>query len=389
MRAVRRPGPWSGCTRAEPGGDGRSRVHLLACQRALDSAGPSRQGCGVVRSPGWNCMSGRARRGVHVGRNAGGGRPDRRVLIGLLLPAVTSSRRSARTIRCLASLRQLSIVDQIYQGEFRAWHPPGLLGVVAVGGGMESRHAAGHPGERAVPELGPTCRWCTARWVRARRAGGSTGRSSAQTPPLAQADGNDMLGYGIGLSYGMNHTQLPGYATAGAPDYFNAWRATQVRSPAQKIQWVDAIGAVSIGGTPNPTLRYFLPTWGEVRYPPDHPSIVAYRHHGGACVAYYDGPRRLVDLHRPGVRPDGGGSRPSTAGSGNRRRREPGIKPICSGSRCEPCSDWDFWRRSVAEEPGQRPPPARRRTTWRWATPTPAARTCPSGTAIPSNWPSG
>ncbi len=210
------------------------------------------------------------------------------VLIGTLLPAITSSRKSARTVRCLASLRQLSIVDQIYQGEFRGWHLPAYWGWSPSGTGWNPNTPP------TIPASGPYQSWANVPLVyRTLGPGKTSGRFYRQIlcpdAPLAQTDGTDKLGYGIGLSYGMNQTQLPGYAVAGGPDYFNAWRSAQVRSPSQKIQWTDAIGAVTIGGTPNPTLRYFLPTWGEVHYPPDHTSIVAYRHHRGACAAYYDG----------------------------------------------------------------------------------------------------
>jgi prepilin-type processing-associated H-X9-DG protein len=82
---------------------------------------------------------------------------------------------------------------------------------------------------------------------------------------------------------------MPGYPLSLAPDYFNGWRRGQIRNLAEKIQFTDAIGAVSVGGTPNPTMRYFLPTWGEVHFPPDHSNIVAYRHRKGACVLYFDG----------------------------------------------------------------------------------------------------
>jgi prepilin-type processing-associated H-X9-DG protein len=108
--------------------------------------------------------------------------------------------------------------------------------------------------------------------------------------PLSWARGDERNGYTLHNSYGMNYTQLPGVTTATAPIYFNAWRRNQVYAAAEKIQFCDATSeGVSTGGTPNGTLRYFNPYYGEKHEPPDKSNIVAYRHGRGANVLYFDG----------------------------------------------------------------------------------------------------
>jgi prepilin-type N-terminal cleavage/methylation domain-containing protein len=210
-------------------------------------------------------------------------------LLAILLPTVSQASRSARTVQCLSALHQLALVDQMYQTESGGYHLPAFWGWSPSSPGWDPNTPP------AIAASGPYQSWANVPLVyRTLGTGKVSGRFYRQMicpdASLATADSNATPdGYGIGLSYGVNQTQLPGYAAAGAPNYFNAWRTSQVRSPAEKIQFVDAIGSVSIGGTPNPTIRYFLPTWGEVHYAPDHSSIVAYRHRGGGCALCFDG----------------------------------------------------------------------------------------------------
>jgi prepilin-type N-terminal cleavage/methylation domain-containing protein len=209
------------------------------------------------------------------------------LLIGVLLPALAKANRLARQLQCLSNLRQLGIANQIYLQEFSDWELPAHWGWSPAGVGWNQ----GNP--PVIPASGPYLTWANTPTVwqvlaGVKRNSRFTSRILCPDASLALADGNDVIGFGIGMSYNMNNTNLPGYPSRLAPDYFNSWRRNQVRSPAEKIQFVDAIGAVSIGGSPNPTMRYFLPTWGEVHYPPDHSNIVAYRHRKGACVLFFD-----------------------------------------------------------------------------------------------------
>ncbi len=210
------------------------------------------------------------------------------LLVALLLPALSKAHRSARQLQCLSNLHQLAVANQLYQLEFHEWELPGYWGWSPAGTGWNPSNPP------PLPASGPYQTWANIPTVwevlaSVKRTSRFTRAVLCPEATLAQIDGTDKIGFGIGMSYNMNFTSLPGYNIALAPDYFNAWHRSQVRSPSEKIQFVDAIGAVSIGGTPNPTMRYFLPTWGEVHYPPDHSNIVAYRHHKGACALFYDG----------------------------------------------------------------------------------------------------
>ena len=115
------------------------------------------------------------------------------------------------------------------------------------------------------------------------------GGSICPDAPLAWSNGDDKNGYAITLCYGMNTTSLPGYAAALAPDYFNGWKRKEVKAASEKIYFIDAIGSVAEGGSPPYSARYFMPTWGEVYFAPDHSNIVCYRHQKGACALFYDG----------------------------------------------------------------------------------------------------
>jgi prepilin-type N-terminal cleavage/methylation domain-containing protein len=210
------------------------------------------------------------------------------LLVALLLPSVGRVHQSARQLQCLSNLRQIGVANQLYQQEFSEWNLPAFWGWSEPGTGWTQ----GNPPPLPANETYHT--WANVPLVwevigGVKRNSRFVKKILCPDAVLARSDGNELIGFGIGLSYNMNHTGLPGYPLSLAPDYFNAWKRSQVRSPGEKIQFVDAIGAVSIGGTPNCTLRYFLPTWGEVHYPPDHSDIVCYRHHRGACVLYFDG----------------------------------------------------------------------------------------------------
>ena len=210
------------------------------------------------------------------------------MLIGLLLPSLQQARRSATQLQCLSNLRQIAVANQIYLQEFADWELPGHWGWSPAGTGWNPGTPPPLPANETYHTWADTPTiWETLASVK--HTSRFTNRILCPDALLAQTDGNAIIGFGIGMSYGMNNTSLPGYPISMAPDYLNAWRRSQVRCPAEKIEFVDAIGSVSIGGTPNPTMRYFLPTWGEVHYAPDHSNIVAYRHHKGACALYFDG----------------------------------------------------------------------------------------------------
>jgi prepilin-type processing-associated H-X9-DG protein len=211
------------------------------------------------------------------------------VLAALLLSAVARVQAAARRTRCLSNLRQIAAANQMYVAEFRGWHTAAFWGWSPAGAGWPANTPP------AVPASGPRRHWFQvhpfARALDVPRA--TTGRVAADLlcpdAPLAWDRGNTS-GYPIQHSYGMNRTQLPGMSLAIAPDYWNAWKTSQVRQPSEKVHVVDAVSATVNGvGSNNATLRYFRPGWGERHEAPDKTNIVAYRHGRGANVLYFDG----------------------------------------------------------------------------------------------------
>jgi prepilin-type processing-associated H-X9-DG protein/prepilin-type N-terminal cleavage/methylation domain-containing protein len=213
------------------------------------------------------------------------------LLIGILLPALTRARASSRQLKCLSNLRQISLVDQIYQNEWKGFHMPAYYGWSQASGGWPMSTPP------VIPASGPRRYWFQTDTLL--RALGAVNPSSGRYPhatvcpdaPLSEARANSN-GFTIHNSYGINYTQLPGMATAIAPEYFNAWKVGQVIASAEKIHFADATSeglSVPVSSTPNATMKYFDPYFGERHEPPDKGNIVAYRHSRGANVLYFDG----------------------------------------------------------------------------------------------------
>ncbi len=239
------------------------------------------------------------------------------VLVAILLPVLNRTRAASRSLKCLSNIRQLGVVDQLYQNEFKGWHIPGYWGWSQSGGGWPPSP------EPPVPPSGPRRWWfqVTTLANALRATNPSSGRYPAGVvcpdAPLSELRANKD-GYTLHNSFGMNYTQFPGMSVSIAPDYLNAWKVVQVHVPAEKIQFVDATNeGVSIGGTPNGTLRYFDPYYGEKHEPPDKANIVAYRHGRGANVLFHDGHAQW--MHESSLRYDP--SDPST--TRNKRQWEP------------------------------------------------------------------
>jgi prepilin-type processing-associated H-X9-DG protein/prepilin-type N-terminal cleavage/methylation domain-containing protein len=242
------------------------------------------------------------------------------LLIGILLPALNRARAASRQLKCLSNLLQIGLDDQVYQTEWKGWHMPGYYGWTQASGGWPQSTPP------AIPASGPRHWWFQTDPLL--RALGAVKPSSGRYPqstvcpdaPLSDARANKD-GYTLHNSYGMNYSQLPGMNVAIAPDYFNAWKSSQVIASAEKIQFADATSeGLSIGGNPNCTMKYFNPYFGERHEPPDKGNILAYRHSRGANVLFFDGHGQWLQeaflLYDP--------TNPST--THNRRQWEPKTK---------------------------------------------------------------
>ena len=213
------------------------------------------------------------------------------LLVAILLPALGNARASSRQLKCLSNIRMIGIADQLYQADYRGLHVPGYWGWSQASGGWPPNPAP------PIPASGPRRYWFHAEpFAGALLVNKTLGGRFPQNivcpdAPLSEARANKD-GYTIHNSYAMNYSQFPGMAVRLAPEYVNAWRFNEVRAPAEKIQFVDAVSeGVSVGknNANNSTLRYFNPYYGERHEPPDKGSTVAYRHRRGANVLFYDG----------------------------------------------------------------------------------------------------
>jgi prepilin-type N-terminal cleavage/methylation domain-containing protein/prepilin-type processing-associated H-X9-DG protein len=225
------------------------------------------------------------------------------LLLSILLPAMGRARALGRKTQCLNSLRTLGQANAAYQGQFKDFHLPCRWGWSA------STPPAPPNSPPPVPASSTARSWANvyflAKFFDAANPDNGRYPRAAICPEATNAftysTANERDGYHATLSYGLNTEQLnQGYPLApdwargnsGAPDYFCAWKRGQVVSPADKIQYVDAIGSVNAGGSPPYTRRYFLADYGERYDPTVYPAIsntVAYRHLKGANVLYYDG----------------------------------------------------------------------------------------------------
>jgi len=228
------------------------------------------------------------------------------VLVAILLPVLGGARKRARQVKCLNSIRQLGIANQIYMSDYQDWNIPYGWGWTQYTP-PEPPMAVPNP-----PANGPRVTWPglypLAKFFNASNPGNGLFPAGAICPDANYAwtyspSYNETNGYNVSMSYGMNTTQLDtgwpaagdiNSGNAGPPTYFACWARQRVVAPAEKIQFVDAIGSVWTGATPPCMTRYFLPGWGEYYY--DDPTgantksnTVCYRHSNGANVLFFDG----------------------------------------------------------------------------------------------------
>jgi prepilin-type N-terminal cleavage/methylation domain-containing protein/prepilin-type processing-associated H-X9-DG protein len=211
------------------------------------------------------------------------------VLLGILLTSVAQARALSRRTRCLSNLRQIAAANAMYAAEFPGWNLPAFWG-------WSPANAPWPPNTPpAIPPSGPRRHWYQVwqfgKALNAKRPGTDRYNCDLLCPDATVSwDRGTSEGFQLHFSYGMNRTQMRGTHVDLAPDYWNAWRTSEVRAPAEKVHFVDATsGTINASGSFNATLRYWAAGYGERNEAPDKTNIVAYRHRRGANVLYHDG----------------------------------------------------------------------------------------------------
>jgi prepilin-type processing-associated H-X9-DG protein/prepilin-type N-terminal cleavage/methylation domain-containing protein len=234
------------------------------------------------------------------------------LLIGILMPALSRARATSRQIKCLSNIRTIGQIDAQYVAEYKKWHMPAYWGWSPAGTGWDP--AATTP-STADPTGHPRRYWFQCQPVAdAYGAVDPTNVNTARSkggmicPDSFLSEKNrNVWGYTIHESYGTNYTQLPGsveptsvnWFWAPGPDFWNAWKVSQVLRPADKVFFADSTSeGLSVGTgttTPNSSIRYFEKSYngedwsGEKHEPPHYGGAVAYRHNRGANVLFFDG----------------------------------------------------------------------------------------------------
>lgn len=209
------------------------------------------------------------------------------LLVALLMPGLVKARRSALQITCASNLRQVAMTNQFYLNDYDDYYLPRKWGV----------DLTRPPGWPPLPPLPAPPTIQHQSWVRNvafRRALGVKLTGTNRVPrnricPLAAISirNENAAGCQIERSYGYNIDGLAAYANPTT--YYMGYKRKDVRSPSQKLMFVDATGGgVNIKGTRN------YDTYGEHwGLPPGGgkpvTNVTAYRHTRGANVAFFDG----------------------------------------------------------------------------------------------------
>ena len=228
------------------------------------------------------------------------------VLVAILLPVLGGARKKARAVKCLNTIRQIGIANQIYMSDYADWNIPYGWGFTQQAPPLPLLNVPNPPA--SGPRVGWGSLFPLARFFNAPNPGNGLFPAAAICPDAVYAwtystSYNDENGYNMGMAYGMNTTQLdggwpaagdPNAGNTGPPNYFCGWARARVIAPAEKIQFIDAIGSVATGGTPPYTTRYYQPGWGEIYYADPtgvntKSNIVCYRHSNGANALFFDG----------------------------------------------------------------------------------------------------
>ena len=220
------------------------------------------------------------------------------VLISILLPAVQSARRQARTLQCASSLRQFGLANSMYVQDSKGWCIPIKTAANSVSAADKPlvgtltyepwymnrllRKRVGMPTPPRTKSGGAS--YTTVDWV-------NNWPPNLLCPEAAVAQ--DLFPSRVTHSYGMNRDSIgrPLSLTAA----FNAGlfvKVSRVKRSSEKIQMIDGNWFYLEGQDMNTPAdwRQRWNVWGE-REPAGGapPIIVSYRHKQGANMLFFDG----------------------------------------------------------------------------------------------------
>ncbi len=188
------------------------------------------------------------------------------ILAGMLLPALSQARATARRSKCLSNLRQFGTAGQLYAASSDDWWVPAQPGFK---GNDEFRSQLGIPsGSEIGKDSFPGEILCP------------DSKGAAQTISGTRY-------HNPSLSYGVTYRDL---RTSDDKNWLNttcsAFRLPQLKRPTESMAFGDALDHLMYNRDPmNSTNGYFI--FGESA--PEQKGVVAYRHNREMNATFFDG----------------------------------------------------------------------------------------------------
>jgi prepilin-type processing-associated H-X9-DG protein/prepilin-type N-terminal cleavage/methylation domain-containing protein len=234
------------------------------------------------------------------------------ILISLLLPALNRAREQAWRVQCMSNLRQFANVNQMYLNDYKSWHMPAFWNGNYPGGyKLANGYWSTLPIFRKAMSMPIPGNTIFSGYVTSDRKWFCPAAARALQPTLPDA----VTGYTylpLHYSYGMNVEGVDDPSWGGYPPHpkathaqpplgpwtLHGYKATHVKHPAEKLQWVDAqwifvnitgsgISPGTRGGISNYDLCKESTATNSAPYNTARETV--WRHRGYANVCFFDG----------------------------------------------------------------------------------------------------
>jgi prepilin-type N-terminal cleavage/methylation domain-containing protein/prepilin-type processing-associated H-X9-DG protein len=219
------------------------------------------------------------------------------LLISILLPALSKAREAGNKIKCLANLRQLANMNNMYLAENRGWYLPRTYGYTVPTPTATNPNPI--PNGNYIKGLTPEPQRYWDHMHAWRQFAGfkdylDDADGNSQYVPKAMICPNAILAfervapnaykeYAIYASYGYN--SILGNAAVTPYLFFGGYKGSQVRQPADKIMFADATDRQI-----QPCQSHYYPTEHENNGSyGGHWQAIAYRHDKGVNICFWDG----------------------------------------------------------------------------------------------------